>query len=62
LVAAGLKLAVLVALLAGYWRLWYLMLDLRGPDGLSLPVIVLSGLQAVFLIAMAISKPGQSRD
>lgn len=60
-IAAGLKLAVLVALLAGYWRLWYFMLDLRGPDGLALLVIVLSGLQAVFLILMVFVSASQTR-
>ncbi|MDH3232554.1 MAG: hypothetical protein OEQ29_03440 [Alphaproteobacteria bacterium] len=60
-IAAGLKLATLVALLAGYWRLWYFMLDMRGPDGLALPVIILSGLQAAFLILMVFVSAGRTR-
>jgi len=54
-VVAVLKFVVFVGLLAGYWKLWYFMLDFRGPDALSLIVIFLSGLQAALLVAMAVA-------
>ncbi len=60
-VAAVLKLVVLAGLLVGYWHLWYFMLDLRGPDALSFPVIVLSGIQAVLLVLMALAGAPQNR-
>lgn len=57
---AVLKLVTLAGLLALHWgQFWYFMLDLRGPDGLSLIVVVLSGVQALLLCLAALAAGGK---
>jgi hypothetical protein len=53
--SAALKLLTFAGLLAIHWsQFWYFMLDLRGPDGLSLIVVILSGVQALLLCLAAL--------
>jgi len=55
-VIAALKALTLALLLAIHWsRLWYFMLDLRGPDDLTLIVLVLSVIQVLLLGLAALS-------
>ena len=52
---AALKLAALGAILGLHWNVWYFMLDLRGPDSLSIFLVIASGLQAALLILTALT-------
>lgn len=56
-VLAALKLMAFGAILAIHWNVWYFMLDLRGPDSLSIALVIASGLQAVLLSLMAVTPP-----